>query len=176
MRGKPYIIENDFYTEDGEHIAYLGDDEKWKELDGSPYKAQNHKCSPPWLVGKDFASKKENIQHKGRGKTSLVSLSKKWREEENPEVTKKQMQTVYKQMLTASRREIEAVSRDRDAPLAVTVLAESLLDPKTRAKTLQDVQVWIYGREAEEIKVTTQTIKVDEEVRETILRKIGEGY
>lgn len=167
-------------------LPYKDTDGVWRNPDGSKYPGQSIKecgelgIQAPWLVGKGFDANPENMANSGRGKTSLVSLAKKWKEEgAGTEVTKKQIQEVYKQMLSASRREIEKVAKDKDAPLAVTVMAESLLDPKTRAKTLQDTQVWLFGKEAEEVKITTSvsTEGVDDnlrdKIREAALRKIS---
>ena len=159
-----------------EGAAYIELVNEYKRLAAEQGTTNPKGVSPPWLVGKDFNSNPQNRARAGRGKTSLVSLAKKWKSEGgDEEVTKKQLQEVYKAMFGASRREIEAVAKDRDAPLAVTVLAESLLDPKSRAKTLADTQQWLFGKAIEEINLTrTSVIEVSSE-EEAAIKKLLDG-
>lgn len=153
---------------------YKDTDGKWKNPDGTPYVVVKGE-QPPWLLGKDFSARKGDIKP-GRGKTSLVSLAKKWREEGNDaELTKKQLQDLYKQMLKASRKEIKVIAKDDNMPLTVTVMAESLLDPKTRAKTLQDIQTWIWGKATQEIEVTKKTVVTTPE-KEAIEQFLKDKY
>ena len=145
--------------------CYRGEDNKWYEADGTRYKVTKGEI-PPWLEGKTLADRKKDIQAGGNTRT-LFGLAKKWKTADaDSEVTKNQLQKVYKMMLGATVRDIEAISKDRDVPLAVSVLAKSLLDDRTRAKTLADTQAWLYGKAPEEVNITTNTaIEITEEER-----------
>ena len=135
---------------------------------------------PPWLKKHSFANKPENISGKGRGKTSLVSLAKKWKEEgEDAVVDKKKLQEIFKYMLGDSVRNVEKIAKDKDSPMAVVMLAQAILEDKNKAKNLMDTLIWLFGKEAQKIEVSksisTEHISDEarEEIRKAANRRIG---
>lgn len=127
---------------------------------------------PPQLRGKGFDGNPQNRWTGGKGKTTLASLAKSWESEENPQISKEHLQRIFKMMMGQSMRDIKKISRDDNAPMAVVMLAKGLIDGKNPEKVFQDMLIWLYGKEVEEIKITSSasTEHVDDDLREQIKR------
>ena len=135
---------------------------------------------PPQLRGKGFGSNPDNIWKGGRGKTTLASLAKSWETQENPEISKEHLQRIFKMMMGQSLREVEKVAKSKDAPMAVVMLAKGLVNnDKNPEKVFQDMLVWLYGKEVEEIKITSEastegvTEELRDQIRKAALKKVG---
>ena len=127
---------------------------------------------PPQLRGKGFDANPQNRWRGGKGKTTLASIAKSWESEENPQISKEHLQRIFKMMMGQSMRDIKKISRDDNAPMAVVMLAKGLINGKNPEKVFQDMLIWLYGKEVEEIKITSSasTEHVDDELREQIKR------
>ena len=135
---------------------------------------------PPQLRGKGFDANPENRWTKGKSKSTLASLAKSWESEENPSISKEHLQRIFKMMMGQTMGDIKKISKDNNAPMAVVMLAKGLVNnEKNPEKVFQDMLIWLYGKEVEEIKVTTSasTDHVSEDLREQIkkaaLRKLS---
>lgn len=157
---------------------YKNENGKWVEADGSPYIVKEGE-TPPWLVNKGFQSRPEDIWRGGKGKTTLASLAKSWESQDSPEISKEHLQRIFRMMMGQSIREVEKIAKDKNAPMAVVMLARGVVDGKNPEKVFQDMLIWLYGKEVEtiEVKTSASTEGVTEELREQIkqaaLRKIS---
>ena len=175
MENKPYIKDDKYYSANGEMLAFKAEDGKWKKPDGSPWTATKG-IQNPWLIGNDFSARKGDIDKSGRGRTSLVSLAKKWKEEgEEAEVSKKKLQEVFKYMLGESVRNVKKIAKNEDAPMAVVMMAQALLDDRNKAKNLFEQLSWLFGKAATEIEVTKKTV-VSTPEKEAIEKFLKDKY
>ena len=132
---------------------------------------------PEHLKVHSFGNKPENRSNEGRGKTSIVSLAKKWKSEgTSAELTKTQQNDVYRLLLNESKNTIQKIAKQQDTPMGIVLICEMLLDKGQRQKAYEFITTALHGKAPEEIKVTTSKVPVSEEMRAVIMKKVNGEY
>ncbi len=175
---KAYIEDGKAYSKHGEHYANLGEDGKWKDLNGDGYQARKG-FQPPQVIGKNFEANPENI---GRGERKTVSkMLDQWEREENSEpLTKKMLLRLYKTLFSRSVGELAKLKGRNDIPLGVAIILENLSNKASKAKAWNDYQQWVFGKapEAGEMDSVKKDFDFEDmtpeekEAYDTILRKV----
>ena len=173
--------------EDGTKECYSvkHNDGKWYNLDGTPYRPRKGYQSP-WLLGKGFEANPNNRGGHLKRRKSVGEIIDSMDKHDNAvqALDKKTLLKLYKVLFGTPTRELEKLKNRIDTPLAVAVIIDTLLNPKTRLTAWKEFQTWVFGKapEAGQMKEVKKDIDFEDmnpeekEAYETILKKVSNEY
>lgn len=100
-----------------------------------------------------FRLNPENINKKGRPRKAFGSFNHELKESGLEAVTRGQFRDAVLNLMNLTEVELELLANDGFQPQALRIMAKELLQPKTRAKYLQEIRDWSLGQPKQELEV-----------------------
>ena len=108
------------------------------------------------VKGNDFSKRKGDINRNGRPRKMFTTFNQALKEEGIKPLTKAQMMEAFTMIFNTDKATLKKWLKDKDTPIAISIVLEQLTDRHKRAKAFKEYMEWTFGRAANDITINAQ--------------------